>query len=139
MRRSIAMMVFACSLVGLAGAAVRAEQQRITLEQVHRMFEGMKANTKWNLDGPLLWGYFFLDPDTKKLQAAAGELTRRGYRLVDVRPTKDRRANMLQMLHVEKVEHHTPESLDRRNQELYRLAEKYQLASYDGMDVGPTP
>ena len=29
--------------------------------------------------------------------------------------------------------------LDDRNQDLYALAERLGLASYDGMDVGPVP
>jgi hypothetical protein len=34
-------------------------------------------------------------------------------------------------------ERHTPETLDERNQEFYRLASRFNLDSYDGMDVGP--
>jgi hypothetical protein len=41
------------------------------------------------------------------------------------------------MLHVEKVETHTVDSLDARNGELDALASKHDLQSYDGMDVGP--
>jgi Regulator of ribonuclease activity B len=136
MSRSIAVVLLVCSLVSTGSAAVRAQQQGITLEHLQRMFDGIRSKTKWNLDGPLLWGYFFGDPDTKKLHAAANELTRRGYRLVDVHQTKDQTAYVL---HVEKVEHHTLESLNKRNQEFYRLAKEYQLASYDGMDVGSAP
>ncbi|MCP5259880.1 MAG: ribonuclease E inhibitor RraB [Burkholderiaceae bacterium] len=40
-------------------------------------------------------------------------------------------------LHVEKIEHHTPESLNHRNREFYELANQFQLESYDGMDIGP--
>jgi hypothetical protein len=39
-------------------------------------------------------------------------------------------------LQVEKVETHTPASLDARNQEFYTLAGRNGI-SYNGMDVGP--
>jgi hypothetical protein len=34
------------------------------------------------------------------------------------------------------VEKHSPETLYDRNAEFYKLAEKFGLESYDGMDVG---
>ena len=37
----------------------------------------------------------------------------------------------------EPEELHNVESLDARDQELYRFAEEFGLESYDGMDVGP--
>ena len=40
-------------------------------------------------------------------------------------------------LHMERVEKHTVDSLDRRNGELDAFAVKHGLQSYDGMDVGP--
>ena len=43
------------------------------------------------------------------------------------------------VLHVERVETHSPESLFARNEELYGLADRLGLESYDGMDVGPAP
>ena len=42
-------------------------------------------------------------------------------------------------MHVEKIETHTPETLNKRNGEFYALAEKYEVASYEGMGVGPVP
>jgi Regulator of ribonuclease activity B len=42
-------------------------------------------------------------------------------------------------LHVEKVEIHTPETLDRQNMSFYEFADDHDLTSYDGMDVGPEP
>jgi hypothetical protein len=101
------------------------------------MFADMRTKTgykKWNVDGDLLWGYFFTDPDRRKLQPVADFLTRNGYRFVNIYPTDDKKTFFL---HVERVEHHTPESLNQRNLEFYKLAEEFHLESYDGMDVGP--
>ena len=106
----------------------------IQLSQLEAMFSGMRAKTPWNVDGPLLWGYFFLDPSQEKLASAAKELLAGQYRVVGINEVPGRH---IFRLHVEKVEVHSPASLHARNNELYELAAKYKLASYDGMDVGP--
>jgi hypothetical protein len=121
-------------VAGSAGYVEATEAKMISLDQLQKMFADIKAKTNWNLDGPLLWGYFFTDPDREKLEAVGADLAKQGYRLVDIHLTRDGRQFVL---HVEKTEHHTPDSLDRRNQDFYALAEKFHLRSYDGMDVGP--
>jgi hypothetical protein len=106
----------------------------ITLQQLEEMFANMRAQTKWNLDGDMLWGYFFTDPDSKKLEPIATHLSDGGYRVVSIYPTDDKSTHFL---HVERVEHHTPKTLHARNEELAALAAKFGIATYDGMDVGP--
>ncbi|MBA3811146.1 MAG: ribonuclease E inhibitor RraB [Caulobacteraceae bacterium] len=103
------------------------------------MFANMKAHTAWDLNGDLLWGYYFTAASKPELEEASKALVARGYRLVEVRPLEKASAGVpdLWQLHVERVEHHTPESLLARNEELYALAAKLRLNSYDGMDVGP--
>ncbi|MFC5049044.1 ribonuclease E inhibitor RraB [Rubritalea spongiae] len=68
------------------------------------------------------------------------DLESQGYTFVDIyqadRDSEDE--NPLWYLHVEKIETHSPSSLDARNDELYKLAHKHNISSYDGMDVGPT-
>ncbi len=124
-------------LIVVEGGALAAGGKVITLDQLNEMFAHMKTDAgykKWNVDGDLLWGYFFTDPDAQKLQPVADYLVKNGYRFVSIYPTDDKKTFFL---HVERVEHHTPESLNRRNQEFYKLADKCHLESYDGMDVGP--
>ena len=106
----------------------------ISLADLESMFNNMRAKTKWNVDGNLLWGYFFFDPHAEKLRVIATELQKSGYRFVNLYPSDDKTTYVL---HVEKVETHTPKTLYQRNQELEQLAEKHDIASYDGMDVGP--
>lgn len=134
MKYPLSILLLWCAICGFAAEAVSTEGAKITIEQLQKMFGDMRAKTKWNVDGPLVWGYYFTDPDPKKLQDIADELTKGGYRLVEIHPASDRR---WYILHVEKIERHTPDSLNQRNQELYHLAEQHQLRSYDGMDVGP--
>ena len=106
----------------------------ITLDTVQKMFGSMRRDAPWNIDGDLLWGYFFTDPDQQQLDAVARRLVKAGYRKVSIYLTEDGSASVL---HVERVETHTPDTLHARNQELYRLAAEVGISSYDGMDVGP--
>jgi hypothetical protein len=126
--------LLSCLIAVAVGKSTAAADRPINLQQLQSMFAEIRAKTKWNVDGPLLWGYFFVDQEAAKLQPIASTLDQRGYRVDGIRPSRDSRSFVL---HVEKVEHHTPETLDRRNQEFYELAEAHKIRSYDGMDVGP--
>lgn len=106
----------------------------IPLEQIREMFAKMRRETHWDVDGKLVWGYFFTDPERTKLEEIWRNLSRHGYRLVRIFQTDDKKT---QCLHIEKLEQHTPETLHARNSEFERLAEDFRLESYDGMDVGP--
>jgi hypothetical protein len=86
---------------------------------------------------PLTWGFFFLDTRRAPLESLAGELAGRGYRVVGLtEPGAD--ADDV-MLHVEKVEVPSAETLRSRNEELCELARRFQSQSYDGWDVGHSP
>jgi hypothetical protein len=108
----------------------------IELEMLERMFANMRAKTVWNVDGPMLWGYFFIDRNEEKLRKAAEYLTDQSYRLVAIRETGD---GSSRVLHVERVEAHSPQTLFARNELLNALADRFELESYDGMDVGTAP
>ena len=41
--------------------------KRIQLAQLEAMFASMRTSTPWDVDGPLLWGYFFYDRSRAKL------------------------------------------------------------------------
>ncbi len=107
---------------------------KIPLQKLEDMFANMRAQTKWDVDGDMLWGYFFTDPDPKKLEPVAEHLARGGYRVVSIYETDDKSTHFL---HVERIEKHTPQTLHARNSELERLASEFGLECYDGMDVGP--
>lgn len=97
------------------------------------MFSNMRATTKWDIDGPLLWGFFFTDLMVEKLDKAATRLVDAGYRFVQIYKADD---GCTYVLHVERIELHTARTLYARNFELEELARDCGLKSYDGMDVG---
>ncbi len=111
---------------------------RIEKSALEEMFANIRSKTQWPIDADMLWGYFFTHGDREKLLKAAEELRKRGYTVVGVRePSPDDDDQRRLWLHVERVETHTVDTLDRRNQDLYQLAADLGLDSYDGMDVGP--
>jgi len=136
--REIAVLCLAISLVG--GRAL-AEQKPVHIPriQIEEMFANIKTHTSWDINGNLRWGYYFTADDRTSFEQAANLLTHLGYKVVEIRPLETESGSMTQVwqLHVERVEHHTAESLSARDDELYRFAESHGLASYDGMDVGP--
>jgi Regulator of ribonuclease activity B len=115
--------------------------ETISQQQLVEMFSNMRANPSWNVDGPLLWGYFFTAPKQAALEPVAKTLAARGYRLVGIYAGDKASPSDPDVwwLHVERVEKHTVDSLQARNGEFYGLARKFAGVRYDGMDVGPVP
>jgi len=134
MKKILIGLFTAFSLFASLGASAADHKPQITFDQLENMFAKMRAGLGDKVDGELLWGYFFTDTDASKLQPVADFLSQEGYRVVSIYQSQNKDEYFL---HVEKVEHHTAESLNQRNTEFYKLADKYNLNSYDGMDVGP--
>ena len=133
--RTVALgLLSASTLFGQGALAQRAP--KISQAQIDAMFANMRAHAPWDVEGPLLWSFFFLDADKSKLQSAGADLAAQGYRFVDVSST---RAADRFRLRVERVEVLTPVTLYSRDIELEALARKFGIQSYDGFDVGPPP
>ncbi len=124
----------------LAGmCSQRPANRSISFEMVLDMFLRMETRQGWDFSKPMLWGYYFTNAEAKPLERARDRLVRGGYRFVDLHQSEKEAAGDPNewWLHVEKEEVHSPMSLDNRNDDLYRIALEFGLASYDGMDVGP--
>jgi hypothetical protein len=105
----------------------------ITREQVDDMFKNIRAQSNWDVDGVLMWGYFFTAAVPAKLREAASVFVLQGYRCKPIYKAADGSTNVLR---IEREERHTPDTLHERNCEFERLANELNLDSYDGMDVG---
>ena len=68
--------------VGSLGDFARHEQHHTPATQ--RMFSNMRAQTKWDIGGDMLWGYFFTNHDPMRLEPLAEHLARSGYRVVSI-------------------------------------------------------
>ncbi len=107
----------------------------IPKSELIEMFDAIADQTDWDMTHEMVWGYFFTDDSPEKLQACSDRLTEMGYSFVEIAEGDE--ADDPYTLHVEKIEVHSPDTLDQRNQELATLAKEMGLGSYDGMDVGP--
>ena len=134
-RRTALLQLAAAALACRWPIAFGQASSRISLAQMEEMFHNLRAKTSWNIDGPLLWGYYFFDPSPAKLALLGSELQPAGYRLVGIEQVQGKR---YQKLHLEREETHTPASLHATNRQFYALAARFG-AVYDGMDVGPAP
>jgi hypothetical protein len=124
-----------------SGEGIVQERTRISREALTAMFKAARTSprAKWSIDGRCLWGYFFVDSDRQRLELAGQLLRKDGYRLVAVKGPSQMKVGLRFILHVEKVERRSVDTLVARNDRLYAFARKHGLESYDGMDVGPLP
>jgi hypothetical protein len=131
------LLIASCLLVAGAGfAAPRKDPAQERRDRLVEAFTNMRTQTKWNLEGDMLWGFFFTNHTRGPLAPVAKHLAEKGYRVVDIY-LDDERENW--WLHVEKIEVHSVDSLLKREAELTELAAQHGLGSYDGWDVGPVP
>lgn len=111
----------------------------ISLDSLQALFSDIAADTDWDMAQPMLWGHFFSHSNPEALERVIPALMAMGLDLVDIFVAAKEAANDPDVfwLHMQEVRVHTPESLDRRNDEFYLFAHREGLDAYDGMDVGP--
>ncbi len=105
----------------------------ISKNDIEQLFEKMRK-AGWNMEQELAWGYFFKHETIEPLKEIADELEIQGYEVVDINQSYPDEMYWLQL---EKIEQHSIDSLDIRNQSFYHLAQQKNIHAYDGMDVYP--
>lgn len=109
------------------------------LKEIREIFEEARREDGWSLDEPMLFSYYFVDDNADKLEKLGEHLHAEGYDFVDIFELGDEEteeATGEYLLHIDKVETHTPESLAQRNADFSHLAEEYKINSYDGWEFG---
>ena len=109
------------------------------LKEIKEIFEEARQEDNWNPDEPMLYTYYFVDTDVDKLERLGNHLQEEGYDFIDIFELGEEDTNKSTgeyLLHIDKVEVHTPESLAQRNAEFARLAEEFEVATYDGWEFG---
>jgi hypothetical protein len=109
------------------------------LETINEIFETAKKEDGWNFAEPMLYSFYFVDEDADKLEKLGERLESEDYDFVGIFELGDEESGEATgeyLLHVDKVETHTPESLAQRNVELQRLADEHEVETYDGWEVG---
>lgn len=109
------------------------------LESIREIFNEAKTQDNWDLDEEMLYSYYFVDSSVEKLEKLGLKLEKDGYDFIDIFELGDEESNEPTgeyLLHIDKVEHHTPESLAERNVEFAKLADEYGIETYDGWEFG---
>ena len=111
------------------------------LEGIKEIFGEAKSEDDWDMSEPMLFSFYFVDKSVDKLEKLGLKLESDGYDFVDVFELGDEQTDESTgeyLLHIDKVETHTPESLAQRNVEFQRLADEFEIETYDGWEFGET-
>jgi hypothetical protein len=109
------------------------------LEGIEEIFETARREDEWDTSGEMLYSFYFVDESVDKLEKLGLKLEADGYDFIDVFELGDEETNESTgeyLLHIDKIEAHTPESLAERNVEFQKLADEYEISSYDGWEFG---
>ncbi|HXH69749.1 MAG TPA: ribonuclease E inhibitor RraB, partial [Pyrinomonadaceae bacterium] len=109
------------------------------IEGIKKIFDDAKQEDNWNLGEEMLYSFYFVDEDVDKLEKLGLQLEVDGYDFIDIFELGDEETDESTgeyLLHIDKVEIHTPESLAQRNVEFAKLAEEYEIKTYDGWEFG---
>ena len=85
-----------------------------------------------NINTQLLYGYFFVDNDKKKLNTFKDKLIDSSFDFVSIEKLEDE----FYLLHIEKIEIHSKKSLLNQITDFEKLAKTNNIQSFDGWDIG---
>ncbi|MEK7724387.1 MAG: ribonuclease E inhibitor RraB [Acidobacteriota bacterium] len=109
------------------------------LEGIREIFAEAKREDNWKTDEVMLYSFYFVDKSVEKLEKLGNKLDADGYDFVDIFELGDEdtgKSTGEYLLHIDKIETHTPESVAQRNVEFQKLANDYEIETYDGWEFG---
>ncbi len=109
------------------------------IDGIEKIFANAVEEDNWDLAKPMLYSYYFVDDNVDKLEKLGIDLDEEGYDFLDIFELGDEETDESTgeyLLHIDKIEIHTPRSLAERNVEFAKLAGKYELKTYDGWEFG---
>jgi hypothetical protein len=109
------------------------------LEGIREIFAEAKQEDNWNTDEPMLYSFYFVDKSVEKLEKLGLKLEADGYDFIDIFELGDEETEKSTgeyLLHIDKIEAHTPESIAQRNVEFQTLSNEWEIETYDGWEFG---
>jgi hypothetical protein len=124
-------LVTVLSIFGFVSMVHAQSDSPFRSEKVVGAFEQMRSTPGFDTTKPLQWGFFFISSSREPLLKISKQLQSEGYQYVEEHQDKNGKF----WLQLAKIEIHTPESLHRRNGELFNFAKGFSGVVYDGWDV----
>ncbi len=112
---------------------VTPSQQKLRADVNRHVFDSIKKDSGWDMQKPMLYGFFFTGDHEVQLKVLGFLLRLGGHRVVEV--SKDTE-NEFYWLHVERNQVHDLDSISRKDVRLSRIG-AICMSAYDGWDVGP--
>ncbi len=109
------------------------------LEGIREIFAEAQQEDNWKTDEPMLYSFYFVDKSIDKLEKLGLKLEADGYDFIDIFELGDEETEKSTgeyLLHIDKVEIHTPESLAQRNIDFQKLTDEFEIETYDGWEFG---
>ena len=109
------------------------------LEGIRELFETARQEDGWDVTGEMLYSFYFVDQSVENLQKLGEYLETQDLDFIDIFEIGDEETKQPTgeyLLHIDKITSHTPETLAEANVAFQKLAEEYEIESYDGWEFG---
>lgn len=108
------------------------------LKEIREIYADAAREEGWDVEGELLYSYYFVDESFDKLEKLAQHFENENYDFINIYELGDEETNEPSgefLLHIDKTEKQTPEALVERVDEFLKLAEEYEV-EFDGWEFG---
>jgi hypothetical protein len=109
------------------------------IKEIKEIFSQAESEEGWNVGGEMLYSFYFMDESVEKLEKLGEHLEKEGFTFVNIYELGDEENNAPTgeyLLHLDKVESLSPETLADRNLEFEKLAKEFEIETYDGWEFG---
>lgn len=115
-----------------------SSEQETQLKEIKEIYTDAAREEGWNVEGEMLYSYYFVDESIEKLEKLGLQLEEQGYDFINIFELGDDETGEPTgeyLLHIDKTETQTPETLIDRIAEFEKLAGEHEV-EFDGWEFG---
>ena len=109
------------------------------LKEIKEIFADAAREEGWEVEGEMLYSYYFVDTSIEKLEKLGLQLEKEDYDFINIFELGDDETGEPTgeyLLHLDKTEKNTPETLIDKIEQFEKLAVEYEIDSFDGWEFG---
>ena len=109
------------------------------LKEIKEIFTDAAREEGWEVEGEMLYSYYFVDTSIEKLEKLGLLLEKEDYDFINIFELGDDESGEPTgeyLLHLDKTEKNTPETLIDKIERFENLAVEYEIDSFDGWEFG---